>query len=249
MKKRMVSTSVSILTFLTFLLCAASVTARYLTIKGFQNEVYSDHFYFTSNFLKPTEENAEYRIIGNTVTFSIHNYMDSLRITESDITYQLTADAGTLSVNGGNLAKDVAASNTIQLTYDFAEGEMEKTITVTANSTEQYAQTLQAKFILQKEVLQYEIKDVKGRYYAELYIYMKNPKKTMKLNWDNTVIMIDETNDYVFGKLNSEKNSVTIDDIAEQTTVRIVFFKKDITQNYTHTLSPSDGTITLPITS
>ena len=242
MKKRMVSTSVSVLTFLTFLLCAASVTARYLTIKGFQNEVYSDHFYFTSNFLKPTEENAEYRIIGNTVTFSIHNYMDSLRITESDITYQLTADAGTLSDDGGFLNKDVAASDTILLTYDFAEGEMEKTITVTANSTEQYAQTLQAKFILQKEVLQYEIKDVEGRYYAELYIYMT-------LNWDNTVIMIDETNDYVFGKLNSEKNFVTIDDIAEQTTVRIVFFKKDITQNYTHTLSQSDGTITLPITS
>ncbi|MGN0648681.1 MAG: hypothetical protein ACI4J3_08645 [Oscillospiraceae bacterium] len=249
MKKRMVFTSVSLLTFLTFLLCVASVTARYLTIKEFQNEVYSDPFYFTSNFLKPTEENAEYRIIGNTVTFSIHNYIDSLRITESDITYQLTADAGTLSDDGGILAKDVAASDNIILTYDFAEGEMEKTITVTANSTEQYAQTLQAKFILQKEVLQYEIKDVAGRYYAELYIYMKHPAKTMTLNWDNTVILIDETNDFVFGKLNSEKDSVTIDNIAEQTTVRIVFFKKDITQNYTHTLSPSDGTITLPITS
>ena len=54
MKKRMVFTSVSLLTFLTFLLCVASVTARYLTIKEFQNEVYSDPFYFTSNFLKPT---------------------------------------------------------------------------------------------------------------------------------------------------------------------------------------------------
>ena len=107
---------------------------------------------------------------------------------------------------------------------------------------------LQAKFVFTKPVLRYEITDSSGSYYAELYIHTANVEKTVTISWDTEELLIDETNDYVFGNLTADKKSASVT-IPAHTTVKIAFFKNDITKNYSYALTKFDGTITMPTSS
>lgn len=252
MKKRKTVAGVSVALGLIIVLCVTLMFAKYKINLGEQSEITSKNFYFSSNFLKSDEEPV-YEIYGNTVTFEVRNYIDGLRINQSDITYTVSATYGSLKKSGEaenyagkelTLTGGAKNSESITLTYD---GEEQKEITVTAKSTGVYAKTLTAKFILLKpKSLAYEIKDQAGRDYAELYIYTGKTASNVKINWDKTKLLIDETNDYVFGKLNGNKNSAENVNIAADTTVKIVFFKKDITANNTSPIKKSNGTITIP---
>lgn len=260
MEKRKIISGVSVALCLIILLFVAFMLAKYKINLGEQSEITSKNFYFSSNFLKADEVPPVYEIYGNTVTFQVRNYVDGIRINDSEISYTATATAGNLKkademVIDENtelkLAGGATSSDSITLTYDFADGEEQKEITVTAKSTGVYAKTLTAKFIfLKPEGLAYEIKDKVNRNYAEMYIYMGNTAQDVTLSWDKAVLVIDETNDYVFGKVQNrtspEKSSVEIDNIAADTTVKIVFFKQDITQDYTCGITKSNGTITIP---
>ena len=259
MKKRKIIAGVSVLIGLIILLFVALILAKYKINLGEQSEITSKNFYFSSNFLK-ADEVPVYEIYGNTVTFQVRNYVDGMRINDSEIIYTATATEGNLkkadeTVIDANteltLAGGAKKFDSITLTYDFVDGEEQKEITVTAKSTGVYAKTLTAKFIfLKPEGLAYEIKDEVSRNYAEMYIYMGNTAQNVTLSWDNAVLVIDETNDYVFGKVQNqtspEKSSVEIDNIAADTTVKIVFFKQDITQDYTCGITKSNGTIAIP---
>ena len=68
---------------------------------------------------------------------------------------------------------------------------------------------------------------------------------TINISWDNTKILIDETNDYIFDKLNSDKNYVEINNISADTTAKIVFFKKNINADYTCGVTETSGTINI----
>ena len=96
--------------------------------------------------------------------------------------------------------------------------------------------------------MRYEITDSAGSYYAELYIYTGDTAQAVTVNWDKAKLLIDETNDYVFGKLNADKNAASVD-IPAHTTVKIAFFKNDITKDYYYALTKFDGTITMPTSS
>lgn len=258
MKKRKIITGVSVALGLIIVLCVALMFAKYKMSLGEQSEITSQNFYFSSNFLK-SDEVPTYEIHGNTVTFQVRNYIDSLRINQSDINYTVSADVGSLKKAGETenytgkqltLTGGAENSESITLTYAFADNEDRKEITVTATGTGDFTQTLKAKFILIKtDGLRYEIKDRENRDYAELYIYTGNTAQNVTLSWDKAHLVIDETNDYVFGNdtLNAAKDSVTVTGIPEETTVKIVFFKKDIKANYdTFDLKKSDGKITIP---
>ena len=259
MKKRKIIAGVSVALCLIILLFVALMLAKYKINLGEQSEITSKNFYFSSNFLK-SDEKPIYEIYGNTVTFQVRNFIDGMRINDSEIIYTATATEGNLKkademVIDANteltLAGGAKNSESITLTYEFADGEEQKEITVTATSTGVYAKTLTAKFILLKpKSLAYEIKDEVNRNYAEMYIYMGNTAQNVTLSWDNAKLLIDETNDYVFGKVQNqtspEKSSVEIDNIATDTTVKIVFFKQDIKQDYTCGITKSNGTITIP---
>lgn len=258
MKKRRIIAGVSVTLGLIVLLCVTLMFAKYKMNLGKQREITSKNFYFSSNFLKSDEEPV-YEIYGNTVTFQVRNYVDGMRINDSEIIYTATATKGNLkkadeTVIDANteltLAGGAKNSDSITLTYDLDDGEE---ITVTAKSTGVYAKTLTAKFIfLKPEGLAYEIKDEVNRNYAEIYIYMGNTAQNVTLSWDEAELVIDETNDYVFGKVQNKtspvKSYVPIDNISADTTVKIVFFKQDITQDYTCGITKSDGTIDMPTT-
>ena len=252
MKKRRIIAGVSVMLGLIVLLCVTLMFAKYKMNLGKQREITSKNFYFSSNFLKSDEEPV-YEIYGNTVTFQVRNYIDSLRINDTNINYTVSADFGSLNKEGGTLIADGATkTDSIKLTYNFPENEDRKEITVTVTGKgkdTKYTKELKAKFILIKPVnLSYEIKDKAGRDYAELYIYTGKTASNVTINWDKDKILIDETNDYVFGKLDSNKNSAKNVNIAADTTVKIVFFKKDINQNYEKPLTESGVTIDMPTT-
>ena len=217
--------------------------AKYVTEHGKQSKVVSDNFYFTSDYLSESAI-PEYKIYGDSVAFKIRNYIDSYRVNALDIVYTVDASGGTLSPVDGRLNGGTAGSDTITLTYS---GE-EKEIIVTVTSSSPYVKELKAKFVFTKPALRYEITDSVGSYYAELYIHTANEAKTVTVNWDKAELLIDETNDYVFGKLNADKNAATVT-IPAHTTVKIAFFKNDITKDYSYALTKFDGTITMPTSS
>ena len=244
MKKKKITVAViSAVSVLAIILCFAPSFAKYITTQGRQSELDSDHFYFSSDYLSEGVL-PEYKIYGDSVAFEIRNYMDSFRVNDSDIAYTVSATDGTLSSEGGTLTGGTAGSDTITLTYS---GE-EKEIIVTVTSSSPYVKELKAKFIFAESVMRYEITDSAGSYYAELYIHTANEAKTVTVNWDKAELLIDETNDYVFGKLNADKNAATVT-IPAHTTVKIAFFKNDITKDYSYALTKFDGTITMPTSS
>ena len=245
MKKRTTVAVVSVLLVVTLLAFVIPSVAKYITKKGQQSEFTSQNFYFSSNFLK-SDEVPTYEIYGNTVTFAVRNYIDSLRINAEDINYTVSADGGMFKVSNGSLAGAVSSSENITLSYNFAADELQKEITVSVTGTGNFTQTLSAKFIFIKyDGLKFEIKDQENRDYAELYIYTGNTARTVEITWNNAQLFIDETNDYVFGKLNATKDAVSAIEIPADTTVKIVFFKNDIKQDYTCGITKSNGTITI----
>ena len=246
MKKKKITVAViSAVSVLAIILCFAPSFAKYITTQGRQSELDSDHFYSTSDYLRESAI-PEYKIYGNNVESEIRNYIDSSRVNASDIVYTVTATDGTLSSNGGTLIGGTEKCAKITLTYSGEEAEKEITVTVTSSSP--YVKELKAKFVFTKPALRYEITDSVGSYYAELYIHTANEEKTVTVNWDKAVLLIDETNDFVFGKLTAEKNSASVS-IPAHTTVKIAFFKNDITKDYSYALTKFDGTITMPTSS
>ena len=247
MKKKKITVAViSAISALAIILCFAPSFAKYITTQGRQSKLDSDHFYFSSDYLSESTMIPEHKIYGDSVSFEIRNYIDSSRVNASDIVYTVTATDGTLSSNGGTLIGGTEKCAKITLTYSGEEAEKEITVTVTSSSP--YVKELKAKFVFTKPVLRYEITDSAGSYYAELYIHTANEAKTVTVNWDKAELLIDETNDYVFGKLNADKNAATVT-IPAHTTVKIAFFKNDITKDYSYALTKFDGTITMPTSS
>lgn len=251
MKKR-IMVIVCALLALTLLLGIVPSLAKYITEQGKQSEVVSDNFYFTSDYLSESKI-PEYKIYGDSVEFAIRNYIDSLRINAADIEYTVSATDGTLTsasgtIIGGTIIGGDANSDTITLTYSGEGAEAEKEIIVTVESSSPYVKELKAKFVFTKPVLRYEINDSAGSYYAELYIHTANEAKNVNLSWNKEKLLIDETNDYVFGKLSAGKNTASID-IPAHTTVKIAFFKTDITQDYSCIETRFDDTINIPTVS
>ena len=247
MKKKKITVAVIFaISALTLMIGIVPSLAKYVTEHGKQSKVVSDNFYFTSDYLSESAI-PEYKIYGNNVEFEIKNCIDSLRTNVADIEYTVSAsDGGTLSSNGGTLIGGTENCAKIKLTYSGEEAEKEITVTVTSSSP--YVKELKAKFVFTKPALRYEITDSVGSYYAELYIHTANEEKTVTVNWDKAVLLIDETNDFVFGKLTAEKNSASVS-IPAHTTVKIAFFKNDITKNYSYALTKFDGTINMPTSS
>ena len=252
MKKKKITVAViSAVSVLTIMLCFAPSFAKYITTQGRQSELDSDHFYFSSDYLR-SDDTPVYEILGNSITFELRNYVDSLRINGTDITYKATSTAGTISPSTGTLRGGTDTSN-VTLSYNFSDDEQQKEISVSVTGTGDYTETLQATFIFIKPTsnLKYEIKDSVGNNYAELYIYAANADMTADLSWNTDELLIDETNDYVFGRVTNDSllhtGTATTKSIVAGTTAKIVFFKKNISEDYTRVMTESeDGTINVP---
>ena len=86
-KKKITVTVISAVSALVIILCLAPSIAKYIMTQNRQSKLDSDHFYFSSDYLKP-DETPVYEIFGSSVTFELRNYADSIRINGTDITYE-----------------------------------------------------------------------------------------------------------------------------------------------------------------
>lgn len=252
MKKKKITVAViSAVSVLAIILCFAPSFAKYITTQGRQSELDSDHFYFSSDYLR-SDDTPVYEILGNSITFELRNYVDSLRINGTDITYKATSTAGTISPSTGTLRGGTDTSN-VTLSYNFSDDEQQKEISVSVTGTGDYTETLQATFIFIKPTsnLKYEIKDSVGSNYAVLYLYTGDADMTAELSWHTDKLLIDETNDYVFGRVTNDlalhTGTATTQNIVAGTTAKIVFFKKNLSEDYTCGITVSDDrTVNLP---
>ena len=250
MKKKKITVAViSAVSVLAIILCFAPSFAKYITTQGRQSELDSDHFYFSSDYLR-SDDTPVYEILGNSITFEIRNYVDSLRINGTDITYKAMSTAGTISTSTGTLKGGTGRSANVTLSYSFSGDEQQKEISVSVTGTGDYTETLQAKFIFIRSTsnLQYYIEDSAGSNYATLYICAVEADTAAVLSWDTDKLLIDETNDYVFGRVANDSllhtGTATTKSIVAGTTAKIVFFKKNIREDYTRVMTESeDGTI------
>lgn len=252
-KKKITVLVISIAVALTVTLSLVPSIAKYITTQSMKTDLDSDHFYFSSDYLR-SDETPVYEILGNSVTFDVRNYADSLRINGTDIIYTATStDGSTVSTSTGTLTGGALSKSEITLSYSFQGDEQQKDITVTVRGTGTYTGTLQAKFIFIRptDKLKYYIEDTSGSNYAVLYICATEANKAATLSWNIDELLIDETNDYIFDQvennLETKTGSVTTKDITAGTTVKIVFFKMDLTKDYSKDITLSDdGTIKMP---
>ena len=115
MKKKKITVAViSAVSVLAIILCFAPSFAKYITTQGRQSELDSDHFYFSSDYLR-SDDTPVYEILGNSITFELRNYVDSLRINGTDITYEAMSTAGTLNTTTGTLTAGVCSSSNVTL--------------------------------------------------------------------------------------------------------------------------------------
>lgn len=250
MKKKKITVAViSAVSVLAIILCFAPSFAKYITTQGRQSELDSDHFYFSSDYLR-SDDTPVYEILGNSITFELRNYVDSLRINGTDITYKATSTAGTISTSTGTLTGGTDTSANVTLSYSFSGDEQQKEISVSVTGTGDYTETLQAKFIFIRSTsnLQYYIEDSAGSNYATLYICAVEADTAAVLSWDTDELLIDETNDYVFGRVTNDSSlhtgSATTRNIVAGAIAKIVFFKKNLSEDYTRVMTESeDGTI------
>lgn len=253
MKKKKITVAViSAVSVLAIILCFAPSFAKYITTQGRQSELDSDHFYFSSDYLR-SDDTPVYEILGNSITFEIRNYVDSLRINGTDITYEAMSTAGTISTSTGTLTGGTDTSANVTLSYSFSGDEQQKEISVSVTGTGDYTETLQAKFIFIRSTstLQYYIEDSAGSNYATLYICAVEADTAAVLSWNTDKLLIDETNDYVFGRVTNDSSlhtgSATTRNIVAGAIAKIVFFKKNLSEDYTRVMTESeDGTINVP---
>lgn len=250
-KKKIIISVVVIVLVLSLIVVIVPSIAKYVKEQGSQSKLDSKEFYFTSNYLD-SEEIIVYEIFGNSVTFEIRNYIDNLRINDNDINFVVDSSDGVVSISNGVLTKDNKNKVEISLTYNFLEDETQKEITVSVIGSAQYTKTLKAKFVFIKPVqlIKYYIEDSSGRNYAVLYVSSAQTDMTANLTWDTDKLIIDDTNDYVYGSVSYDAEThtgrVTTKTIAANTTAKIVFFKTNLSDDYTCSVTTtSDGTITV----
>ena len=112
--------------------------------------------------------------------------------------------------------------------------------------------TLKAKIRLIKpsDPLKYYIEDLEGSNYFTLCIVALEDV-IVNLSWNNGKILIDETNDYIYGTVENIGKSISkavTKTIKPGVIVKIVFFKKILTDNYSCDFISSNGTISIAIT-
>ncbi len=170
--KRLMTILIVLLLCLATLGTSVGVTLAKYRIENTSEEVkVPTRFYFESNLL--SEDNPSYEIGINYIRIDLMNYADSLRVSESDITYEVTissadssASLGTAEGAMGTLTKEVQSKATVSFTgLTFG-----KTYTVTAKATAPYTKTVSATFtILEKEnSLAFEVRDEGNSVYLTL---------------------------------------------------------------------------------
>ena len=233
--------------------------SKYFSKRPFESVVGPDKFYFTVDLLGDTNLDDDlvksYDLYGGdskNITFFVRNYFDSLRVTGSNISYDLSLEgtassSATLNITSSALTGNTLDEDEINLTITEEYSNLD-TVEVVVKSTAPYVKTMRIIFVLHKysEVIECNLKDSSGSMIAELSIkanvLVNAYTMTIdfsSINASSNVLKIDSTNAYLLDDRNTNNpgsswlKEVTLTlDIAAGESLTINFFKDSITKNY-----------------
>ncbi|MCD2493251.1 hypothetical protein LQE92_11535 [Lacrimispora sp. NSJ-141] len=134
-----------ILSALVVLLCAGLVAARFVRKSSQSGIISAGEFYFFSDLLRETSDDARYTYDSQSgkVSIEIYNFADSKRITPVDIDYEVTVTGGSADRRGGTLAGGgTGSSEKIFIT----PSDDSNAVIVQVKTTSPYEKTLRAQF-------------------------------------------------------------------------------------------------------
>jgi uncharacterized membrane protein YfcA len=202
-------------------------------------------FYFTSDLLGadlsaiPTYYLCNDWQSAATITFKLRNYDSTLNISDSNISYSVTATA-----SGGSASGTIAAGGspgneaTINLTIPAsADQNSPLSVTVTAVSTSPYAKTLKGIFVI-KPAVSYAIDSNAGSPLARLTVTLEEDSsatqtRAVTINWPAGASP-DMTNPMVINATSINLTTRTMTTTVNKAAVyELIFFKDSVTANYT----------------
>lgn len=253
------------------IVCGTSFSfAKYFGVAGNGYLQTSSKFYFGSSVITRNPSTMLFGGGEQSYDIDVNNFADSLRVTQTNITYSVTTTATngyqgcTVTSRGNPGTRGVLAggsANTDTLTINFASGYINETIiTINITSTSPYAKTLTQIVTLHTVALpQYSVIDRQGSLYAELRITttMEILAGALQIDWDETELTVDMNNNFVISANKTTNASDVVEKIVSGTTIpaygsiSIYFFKADLTLNYSTassaiTYSNSTYSIALP---
>jgi hypothetical protein len=117
--------------------------------------VEATNFYFDSDYLVEGGKIYNLNVDTKSITFEVRNFADSLRFCENDLTYEITASAGSLDIKSGKLDRGKKSSQ--QITLSGLENGKEYTVTATASDG--FTKTLSATF---------KVREVENKFYKNV---------------------------------------------------------------------------------
>ena len=217
---------------------------KYVHQESGSGVVAAKEFYFTSDYLKPVNENAAYTLNPGTtsITFQLRNYADALRSAEDDVVYTVSVDDGdqdsennaTISSGSGTIKNN--ACNYVPITLSNLKAE--KTYTVTAIGTAGYQETLSATFtVAQAEAVVYKYVEQTNEYVL-LTVWTENISGAVTLSAPAGLIpdSTDELLDEIYNYEDSTYKAISdapIGTLAIYSSHTYRFFKEETSQNYT----------------
>ena len=179
MGKRIILPLLLILVSVAILATFSGVYAKYVkTLHKQQGLVTSQVMYFESDYL--SAEGAEYTISGESVTFELRNYPDALRVSELEVTYEVSVTGGaTIKINGTAAATGTLAANSKQTdTVEISSLQRGKTYTVTATGKNGFVRTLSATFTVQAAETQVFKRVEQTEHYVLLTVWTQDVRGT-----------------------------------------------------------------------
>jgi len=180
MGKRIILPLLLILVSVAILATFSGVYAKYVkTLHKQQGLVTSQVMYFESDYL--SAEGAEYTISGESVTFELRNFPDALRVSELEVTYEVSVTGGaTIKINGDAATTGEFEANGTQQTdtVEISGLQSGKTYTVTATGRNGFVRTLSATFTVQAAETQVFKRVEQTEHYVLLTVWTQDVKGT-----------------------------------------------------------------------
>ena len=177
-----------VLVVLLFSCLTSGILAKYVKEQRNGAAVEAAEFYFRSDLLTEESENTSYVLNASTHTITLHlyNYADALRVSETNITCEVSATGGlTVELDTSTLAKAGAHEITVTVS-GFEKG---KSYAITATGKGGYEQTLSASFTVRTvDSGFYQYVDTSKEGVLELLVWTGNLSGTVSFEIPNGLL-------------------------------------------------------------
>lgn len=265
-----------------FVCLVGGLMAKYVTSasKG-DNRIGANDFYFSVDLMEAVEGEDENRVLERTVelygagqnslTFTVQNFFDGLRISTGEIAYTLSWEgAVTLELEDASVTSGSAhtlaggSQNGDTFTASFTDTTQAATAVITVASTAPYTKEMKLTVKFSPEIYDvlYRVEDSVGSVYANLIVMVGKEDGVdagkLRFLWDESLLQIDCTNTHIVEQNGdtltvpagvSIGNTVSTQPVGEMGSISVFFFKTDPAKDHSQadTVVEADGNGIYPI--